>query len=109
MRRNNEPGSFNFFFKLYKFLLNNIHNYTYIHNYTIHVYSLGTCSYNYYFIQSIEITLHVHGENLMAIKCMSMFRFILGLKMNTRFLFHHSPNPTDALSQDQLIGIFAWT
>ena len=40
----------------------------------------------------------MHGENLMAIKCMSMFRFILGLKMNIRFLFHHFSNPTDALS-----------
>ena len=65
--------------------------------------------YNYYFIQNIEITLHMHGENLMAIKCMGMFRFILCLKMKTRFLFHHSPNPTDALSQDQVIGIFQWT
>ena len=54
--------------------------------------------YNYYFIQNIEITLHMHGDNLMSIKCMSMFRFILGLKMNTRFLFHHSPYPTYALS-----------
>ena len=54
--------------------------------------------YNYYFIQNIEITLYMHGENLIAIKYISMFRFILGLKINTRFLFHHSPNPTDALS-----------
>ena len=54
--------------------------------------------YSYYFIQNIEITLHMHGENLMAIKCICMFRFILVLKMNTRFLFHHSSNPTDALS-----------
>ena len=43
--------------------------------------------YNYYFIQNIEITWHMHGENLMAIKCKSMFRFALGLKMNTRFLY----------------------
>ena len=56
--------------------------------------------YTYYFIQNIEITLHMHGENLMAIKCMSMFRFILGLKMNTRLLFHHFSNLTDALSLD---------
>ena len=34
-----------------------------------------------------------------------MFRFILGLKMITRFIFHHSPVPTDALSQDEVIGI----
>ena len=54
--------------------------------------------YNNYFIQNIEITLHMHGENLMAMKCLSMFRFILGLKMNIRFLFHHSSSPTDALS-----------
>ena len=25
--------------------------------------------YTYYFIQNIEITLHMNGENLMAIKC----------------------------------------
>ena len=36
--------------------------------------------YTYYFIQNIEITLHMHGENLMAIKCMSMFRFIIRFK-----------------------------
>ena len=65
--------------------------------------------YNYYFIQDIEITLHMHGENLIAIKFLSMLRFILGLKLNRRFLFHHSSNPTDALSQDQVIGIFEWT
>ena len=50
----------------------------------------------------------MHGENLMAIKCMSMFRFILGLKMNTRFLFYHFYNLTDTLSLDhawQVIGI----
>ena len=29
--------------------------------------------------------------------------------MNEIFLVHHSPNPTDALSQDQVIGIFEWT
>ena len=40
----------------------------------------------------------MHGENLMAIKCMSMFRFILSLKMKTRFLFHYSSYPTDGLS-----------
>ena len=51
----------------------------------------------------------MHGENLMAIKCKSMFRFILGSKINTRFFFHHSPNPTDALSQDQVISIFERT
>ena len=34
--------------------------------------------YNYYFIENIEIALYVHGENLMAIKCKSMFRIILG-------------------------------
>ena len=45
----------------------------------------------------------------MAIKCKSMFHFISGLKMNTRFFFHHSSNPADALSQDQVIGIFEWT
>ena len=28
--------------------------------------------YTYYFIQNIEITLHMHGENLMAIKCMAI-------------------------------------
>ena len=56
--------------------------------------------YSYYFIQNIEIKLHMHGENLMAIKCMSMFPFILGLKMNTKFLFHNFSNPTDALSLD---------
>ena len=39
--------------------------------------------YNYYFIKNIEITLHMHVENLMAIKCISMFRFILGLEMKT--------------------------
>ena len=64
--------------------------------------------YNYYFIQNIEIAFYMHGENLMAIKCMSMFRFILGLKMNKRFLFHHSPNPTDPLSQDQVIYIYKY-
>ena len=46
--------------------------------------------YNYYFIQNIEITLYMHVENLMAIKYKNMFHFILGLKMNTRFLFHDS-------------------
>ena len=56
--------------------------------------------YTYYFIKNIEITLHMHDENLMAIQCMSMFRFILGLKMNTRILFHHFSNPTDALLLD---------
>ena len=56
--------------------------------------------YIYYFIQNIEIKLHMHGENLMEIKCRSMFRFLLGLKMNTRLLFHHFSNPTDALSLD---------
>ena len=65
--------------------------------------------YNYYFIQNVEITLHMHGENLKAIKCTNMFGFILGLKMNKIFLFHHSPNLTNALSQDQVIGIFEWT
>ena len=60
--------------------------------------------YNYYFIQDIEITLYMHGENLIAIKCTSMFHFILGLKMNTRFFFDHSSNPTDALSQDQVMA-----
>ena len=54
--------------------------------------------YNYYFIQNIEITLYMHGEKLMAIKCQRIIHFILGLKMKTRFLFHHSSNPTDALS-----------
>ena len=54
--------------------------------------------FNYYFIQNIEITLHMHGENLMSIKCMSMFHFILGLKINTRFLFDHSSYHTDAPS-----------
>ena len=29
--------------------------------------------YNYYFIQNIEITLYMHGENLMAIKCIIMY------------------------------------
>ena len=38
-----------------------------------------------------------------------MLCFILGLKMNTRFLFDHSPNPTNALSQNQVIGIFEGT
>ena len=67
----------------------------------MHIYSIGSCMpINYYFIQNNEITLHMHGGNLMAIKCMSMFRFILGLKMNTRFLFRHFSNPTDALSLD---------
>ena len=68
--------------------------------------------HNYYFIPNIKITLYMHGENLMAIISISMFHVILallGLKMNTRFLFDHSSNPTDALSQDQVIGIFAWT
>ena len=51
----------------------------------------------------------MHGENVMAIKCKSMFHNILGLKMNIKFLFGLSSNPTDALSQDQVIGIFAWT
>ena len=54
--------------------------------------------YNYYFIRNIEITLYMRGENLMAIRCKSMFHFILGLKMKTRFLFDHSYSPTDALS-----------
>ena len=27
---------------------------------------------NYYFIQNIEIALHMHVENLMAIKCKSI-------------------------------------
>ena len=42
----------------------------------------------------------MHGENLMAIKCMSVFRLILGLKMNTRFVFHNFSKPTNALSLD---------
>ena len=56
--------------------------------------------YTYYFIQNIDLSLHMHGENLMTIKCTSMFRFILVLKMNTGFLFHYFSNPTDALSLD---------
>ena len=54
--------------------------------------------YSYYLIQNIEITLYMHGENLLTTKCQRMFHFILGLKMKTRFLFHHSSHPTDALS-----------
>ena len=65
--------------------------------------------YNSYFILNIEITLYMQGENLMAIKCQRKFHFILGFKMKTRFLFDPSSYPTDALSQDQVIGIFAWT
>ena len=34
--------------------------------------------YNYYFIENIEIALYMHGENLMAIKCKSLFHFISG-------------------------------
>ena len=49
--------------------------------------------YKYYFNQNIEITLYMHGENLMAIKCTSVFCFILGLKMNTRFLFEKLQYP----------------
>ena len=36
--------------------------------------------YTYYFIQNIEIMLHMHGENLMAIKCKSIFHFIRSKK-----------------------------
>ena len=50
----------------------------------------------------------MHGENSMAIKCMSMFGFILGLKMNTRFLFHHSSNPTDASSFARPSDMYIW-
>ena len=63
--------------------------------------------YNYYFIQNIEIKFDMHGESLMSMKCISMF--YIRFKMNTRFLFHHSSNPTEALSQDHVIGIFKWT
>ena len=73
-------------------------------NCTISISKAVHTFYNYYFIKNIEITLDMHGENLMAIKCIIMFRFILGLKLTKfRFLSDHSPNPTDALSQDQVI------
>ena len=32
--------------------------------------------YNYYLIQNIEITLHMHGENFMAIICTSVSFYI---------------------------------
>ena len=35
--------------------------------------------------------------------------FYIKFKNEHKFLFDHSPNPTDALWQDQVVGIFDWT
>ena len=37
--------------------------------------------FNYYFIQNIEIALYSNVKILMAIKCKSMFHYILGLEI----------------------------